>query len=198
MASHYYAGRGRRGWKRSVITEYVLGVTVEFHVTGGVFSAKRLDEGTRLLLENILVEDGARVLDVGCGYGAIGITIAKAYPRTIVYMVDINPQAVKLAKLNARINGVENRVHVLQGDLYQPVKGLVFDTIVSNPPLAAGWNTISRIIQEAPRHLSRGGLLQMVFRKGENKAISLMETTGFEIAKTIRKRGYTVIIARKN
>ena len=193
---HYYRP-GRRKPKPVIIADYIRGVTVEFYVSGQVFSSRRIDEGTKLLIETAIIEDRMTVLDIGCGYGVIGITLAKAYPNLKVYMTDVNPVAVKLAKLNAKINGVENRVNILQGDLYKPIKDMKFDTILSNPPLSAGWKIVGKIIEEAPQHLNKRGLLQMVFKKGSEKAKTVIENTGLDITKILKKRGYTVIIAEK-
>ena len=194
--SHYYrpSRRYRGSW---VIADVLRGVSVEFRVSGDVFSAEEVDEGTRLLIETAIVPEEGVVLDMGCGYGAIGVTLAKAYPRLRVYMVDVNPRAVELARLNAKLNGVSDRVVVLHGDLYEPVNGMVFDAILSNPPLAAGMRVVERIVREAPPHLKPGGTLQMVLRKGVERIARLMDEVfgGHEVL--VRKKGYTVLMARR-
>lgn len=196
MNRHYYKSRTRSRGRR-LISDFLRGVTVEFYVSPQVFSSSEIDTGTRLLIENAIVPEQGRVLDLGCGYGAIGITLAKAYPRLHIVMVDINTLAVELAKQNARLNRVEDRVTVLHGDLYEPVKNMVFDLIISNPPLAAGMDTIEKIIREAPDYLKRGGTLQLVMRKGEKKALQIMEEV-FTTAKILlRKKGYTILYAQK-
>jgi len=198
MPPHYFR-RERAKHKRPIlISDYLLGKTLEFYVAGNVFSSQQVDEGTKLLLENIIIEDGVTVLDAGCGYGVIGIAIAKAYPKTRVYMVDINPEAVKLAKMNAKRNKVEDRVIVLQGDLYEPVQNKKFNAIISNPPLSAGWKTIERLIRGAPQHLTPYGYLETVFKKGGEKAKKIMKEAGLEIVRDIRRKGYNIIIARKS
>jgi len=160
-----------------------------------VFSADEVDEGTKLLLEYARIPEEGVVLDMGCGYGVIGVTLAKLNPRLRVYMIDINPRAVELARYNARLNRVEDRVVVLQGNLYEPVKGLRFNAIFSNPPLAAGMRVVEAIVREAPGHLVEGGSLQMVLRKGAERIARLMEQVfgGFEVL--ARKKGYTVLYA---
>lgn len=194
--SHYYRPRSRRGPRR-LISDHLRGVTVEFYVSSDVFSPSEVDTGTRLLIEHAEVPEQGTVLDLGCGYGAIGITLAKAYPRLRVVMVDVNPRAVELAKLNARHNRVEDRVTVLHGNLYEPVEGRVFDAILSNPPLAAGMATIEEIIRRAPQHLAPGGTLQLVMRKGANRALDLMKEAFGDAHVALRKKGYTVLYARK-
>jgi len=192
---HYYTSSKRRDLYM-LISDFIRGVSLEFETAGGVFSYKRIDPGTRLLIERALIPDEGTVLDIGCGYGAIGIAIAKLNPRLRVYMVDINREAVKLARRNAKRNGVEDRVVVLHGDLYDPVKGMKFVAIYSNPPLAAGMEVVKRIITEAPQHLELGGTLQVVVRKGHETVKKLMENTFGNVKQLAAKRGYRVYLSR--
>ncbi|WP_244403845.1 class I SAM-dependent methyltransferase [Pyrolobus fumarii] len=180
-----------------VVADTLRGVTVEFRVSGDVFSADEIDEGTRLLVENARVPEEGTVLDLGCGYGVIGITLAKAYPRLRVYMVDVNPRAVELARVNAKHNGVADRVVVLHGDLYEPVKGHRFDAIITNPPLAAGMDVVERIVREAPEHLNQGGSLQMVLKKGADRIARVMDEVFGSHEVLLRKKGYTILMAVK-
>jgi len=180
-----------------LISECIRGVTLEFYTHPSLFSASAVDEGTRLLLENIEVPNEGLALDVGCGYGVIGIFLAKYNPRLKVYMVDINPLAVKLARLNAKLNNVQDRVVVIKGDLYDPVRDMKFDTIVSNPPLASGMKVVLRIIREGYERLKDSGSLQLVLRKGDAKVVREALNTGFKIRKLIRKHGYTIVILGK-
>ena len=194
--SHYYRPRSRRGPRR-LISDHLRGVTVEFYVSSDVFSPNEVDTGTRLLIEHARVPEQGTVLDLGCGYGAIGITLAKAYPKLRVVMVDVNPRAVELAKINVRHNQVEDRVTVLRGNLYEPVEGRVFDAILSNPPLAAGMATVEEIIRRAPQYLALGGTLQLVMRKGANRALDLMKKIFGDARVALRKKGYTILYAKK-
>jgi len=193
MCSHYFR-RGHRffgGFR--VIGEVLRGIGFEFIVGGGVFSSKGVDEGTRLLIECADVPEEGLLLDLGCGYGVIGIVFAKLHPRLRVYMVDVNPRAVELAKLNAKHNNVADRVTVLQGNLYEPVKGLRFNVILSNPPLAAGMKTVEAIVRQAPKHLVEGGSLQLVLRKGVERVRRTMEEVFGNCEIVVRKKGYTVL-----
>jgi len=189
---HYYSGR-RRGLYQ-LISDFIRGVTVEFEVAPGVFSYEEVDFGTKLLIEYAEIPAEGVVLDMGCGYGAIGITLAKLNPKLKVYMVDINREAVKLAKRNAKRNRVEDRVVILHGDLYEPVRNLKFDAF-SNPPLAAGMDTVLRIVEEAPEHLKKGGTLQVVVRKGAETVRKAMERTFGNVKKLVAKRGYRVFLS---
>jgi len=194
VTGHYYSSR-RRGLY-SLISDFIRGVTVEFEVAPGVFSCDEVDKGTKILLEHAIVPESGRVLDVGCGYGVIGIVLAKLNPKLRVFMVDINREAVKLARRNIRRNRVEDRVTVLLGDLYEPVKGMKFRAIYSNPPLAAGMDVVKRIVYEAPKHLEPGGTLQIVVRKGAEAVKKAMYEAFGNVEKLVSKEGYKVFLSR--
>jgi len=180
-----------------LISDYIRGVTVEFETAAGLFSYETVDKGTKLLLEVAEIPESGTVLDLGCGYGVIGIVLAKLNPKLRVYMVDINREAVKLAKRNIKRNRVEDRVTVLLGDLYEPVKGMKFVAIYSNPPLAAGMDVVKRMITEAPNYLEPGGTLQIVVRKGAETVRKCMERTFGNVKQLVSKGGYKVFLSRK-
>ncbi len=199
MPGTHYFRRPPRAAVRTLVADYLRGVTVEFYTQPGLFSYKRIDEGTRLLVEAVkLPREDAVVLDLGCGYGVIGITLAKAHPKLRVYMVDVNPVAVELAKLNARHNGVADRVVVLRGNLYEPVADIEFDLIVTNPPLAAGMETVRAIVEQGYGRLREGGSLQLVVRKGAGAVEEVMRRVFGEVEVLARKKGYTVLAAWKH
>ncbi|MEL9940045.1 MAG: methyltransferase [Ignisphaera sp.] len=196
--SHYYSRKVKRRGNYALISDVIRGITVEFEVVPGLFSYKRIDEGTKLLLEHAEVPEEGVVLDMGCGYGVIGITIAKLNPKLRVYMIDINEEAVRLARRNVIRNKLDiNSIIVLHGNLYEPVANMAFDAIYSNPPFAAGSDVVERIIVEAPKHLNIGGTLQIVARKGAEKIEKLMKQTFGEVEIKASKKGYKVLLARK-
>jgi len=192
-----YIHKPRRRGPYILISDFIRGVTVEFEVVPGLFSYKEIDEGTKLLIEYAEIPQEGVVLDMGCGYGVIGIVLAKANPRLRVYMVDINPESVRLAERNAKRNGVSDRVVVLRSNLYEAVKDLTFDAIYSNPPLAAGMDTVEKIITEAPNHLKPGGSLQIVVRKGSEYISKLMEKAFGNVETLVSKKGYKVLKSAK-
>ena len=102
----------------------------------GVFSRTEIDRGSEALLAALPETIAGDVLDMGCGYGAIGVSLKKKYPDARLTMVDINTRAAALAEQNARQNGVD--AVVLQGDGFATVAGKTFDLIVTNPPIRAG------------------------------------------------------------
>ncbi|MCY0860207.1 MAG: methyltransferase [Sulfolobaceae archaeon] len=184
--------------KPLVIATVVNGIPLTFLSKSGLFSKGRLDEGTRVLLENLILPEQGNVIDVGCGYGPIGIYIAKIKPQLKVYMVDINPEAVKTTRTNVKLNNVEDRVIVLKSDMFSDVpKDITFKGIYSNPPLSKGREFIEKLISEAYERLEINGIIELVVYKGEEIALDLLRKT-FSNAKLLkRSKGYNVVMAVK-
>ena len=198
MSFHYFSEEPFIHGKYFRFEDYIRGFRVIIVSSPGVFSSKRIDKGTRLLVEHMIIRDGWRILDLGTGYGIIGIIAAKLAPNGYVIMTDINKQAIKLARMNLKINNVKN-AEVRWGDLYEPVRGLKFDTIVCNPPISAGLKVCSRIIEEAPNYLNANGLLQIVARhnKGGRRLMNLMEKVLGNVEIIASEGGYRVYVSRK-
>ncbi|RLE77429.1 MAG: 16S rRNA methyltransferase [Thermoprotei archaeon] len=196
--SHYYSIEPLYGKRTYKIQTTIKKFSITLYTSSGVFSARRIDPGTFLLAETMIIKNGWRILDLGCGYGVLGILAAKLAPHGLVYMVDINKQAVRLAKLNAKLNNVKN-VKILWGNLYKPVKNETFNTIISNPPQAAGLDTLKVIIRDSLKHLDKGGLLQIVakHRKGGARLHALMKKYFGNVKVLARKAGYRVYISEK-
>ncbi|KON30209.1 hypothetical protein AC482_04420 [miscellaneous Crenarchaeota group-15 archaeon DG-45] len=178
----------------------LLGHDFEFLTASGVFSHTRLDAGTRLLIEAMMLPASGEALDLGCGYGPIGIAAAKLEPRLMVWMTDVNRRAVALAEENVRRNGVGN-VRVLTGFLYEPLEGRSFEVILTNPPISAGIaGAVGPLIEGSAAHLNPGGSLQMVVRtaKGGRSVAGLLEKHygGFEVL--ARRGGYRVLRAERS
>jgi 16S rRNA m(2)G 1207 methyltransferase (EC 2.1.1.52) len=186
---HYYK---KTPGKKVLIPLVVHGVSLQFISYTSLFSGSRVDEGTLLLLENIRIPGEGVILDVGCGYGVIGITIAKLNPKLKVYMTDINPMAVKVARQNSKLNNVEDRVIVLEGDRYEPVKNMLFDAIYSNPPLSAGMKIVEDIVLGAREHLLKDGFAQFILAKGgEHLAREAKKT--YSSVEAISRKGYILL-----
>ena len=145
----------------------LLGESAEltFRTRSGVFSSDGFDPGSRLLVDTIRGIAGGRILDVGCGSGVIGITLAAANVDVHLSMVDVDALAVACAKQNALSNGLGERVVVVNGDLYDAFPDQSFDLILSNPPFHEGSAVSHPLIEGASRHLSpRGRLVLVVMR----------------------------------
>ncbi len=144
----------------------------------------------------VLPEKGL-VLDLGCGYGPVGIAAAAFNPSLQVVMTDVNERAVWLARENAKRNGVEN-VKVRRGFLYEPVEDMKFGGVLSNPPITAGMKTVQSLIVQAPQHLANEGTLQIVVRsKVSGKRLTKIMTETFgNVDVLARKSGYRVLISK--
>ncbi|WP_283678048.1 class I SAM-dependent methyltransferase [Lentilactobacillus sp. Marseille-Q4993] len=173
----------------------LLGNNIKFTSDNGVFSKKTVDYGTRVLLGNIDFEKmpAGKILDLGCGYGPIGLAIAKKFPSRTVEMVDVNELALALAEQNAANNKIEN-VQIYASDAYQNVEGQ-FAAIITNPPVRAGKKVVDTMISESIDHLLPNGTLSVVLQKkqGAPSAKKLMtEVFGnCEILK--RDKGYYIL-----
>ena len=169
MTEHYYtADPGSAHDERRFECE-ILGRRLIFTTDAGVFSRDGLDRGTEVLLESLPPLRG-RVLDLGCGWGAVGVALAAAWPELEVVMTDVNRRAAALARRNLAENGV--RATVLQGDGFASVEGS-FDAIITNPPIRAGKAVIYGLFAQARERLKPGGALYVVIRKQQGAASAL-------------------------
>jgi 16S rRNA G1207 methylase RsmC len=196
-AEHYFTAKPKSRPRLGVIHAHLRGRYFEFLTASGVFSKSRVDLGTKLLIQSMILPEEGLVLDLGCGYGAVGIVAASLNPRLQVYMVDVNERAVWLAKQNAKRNHVEN-VKIKRGSLYAPVAKLKFDVILTNPPVSAGIETITKLIEEAPNHLKPNGSFQIVVRSkiAGKRFTRLLEEAFSHVEILSRKSGYRTFIAK--
>ena len=173
----------------------LLGQRLTFLTDAGVFSKKMIDYGSRVRLSVLDFEAGERVLDVGCGYGPLGLTLAKAQ-GVAATMVDINQRALDLAQKNAERNQIS--AEILQSNVYEKVSG-IFDHIISNPPIRAGKQVVHEVISGSYGHLTEGGDLTLVIQKkqGAPSAKSKMETV-FGNCEIVKKdKGYYILRSEK-
>ena len=138
--------------------KYVLFFTSDY----GVFSKSMIDNGSRVLLDNIEITNEKTLLDVGCGYGTFGICLNKVYSHLNVDMVDVNDRALELAKLNAKNNNIHANIY--KSFIYENVQGS-YDVIVTNPPVRAGKEVVTTILQESIEHLNENGSLWVILQK---------------------------------
>ncbi|MEM2953765.1 MAG: methyltransferase [Candidatus Bathyarchaeia archaeon] len=195
---HYFVRRPKSKPKFGMLSTYLRGRPFKFLTASSVFSKKRIDLGTRLLIETMVLPERGYVLDVGCGYGAVGIAAAAFNSKVHVIMVDVNERAVRLAKKNIEINHVSN-AEVRRGYLYEPVKDTTFNCILSNPPVSAGLAIVKALITEAPKHMTEKATFQIVVKSkigGERLQLIFEETFG-NFAVLARESGYRVLIAEK-
>ncbi len=162
-AEHYFSEKPKTPARYGLVRTCLRGKTFEFLTGSSVFSVKRVDPGTRVLIENMVLPREGCVLDMGCGYGPVGIAAAKLNPSLRVIMTDVNHRAVLLSRKNVQENHVRN-ADVYQGNMYKPVMHFRFNTVLSNPPVSAGMETVEAIVRGAPNVMAENGTLQIVIR----------------------------------
>ncbi|GAB6102723.1 class I SAM-dependent methyltransferase [Thermococcus atlanticus] len=189
--SHYYSEEPKVPLRTKTIEVCIRGHCFRFITASGVFSFGKLDRGTELLIESMILNEGWRVLDLGCGYGAVGIVASRFVGQVV--MTDINRRAISIAKKNLKINGVKN-AEVRWGSLYEPVRGERFHSIITNPPVHAGKEVLREIVINAPLHLHDEGLLQLVIKtkQGAKYIKGLMEENFAEVRELAKGSGYRV------
>jgi 16S rRNA (guanine1207-N2)-methyltransferase len=170
------------------------GYGLNFMTDAGVFSKGELDVGSRLLLDALPALSGG-VLDIGCGWGAIGVAIAKANKQSRVTMVDVNRRALDLCRDNCQRNGVT--AEVIESDGMAEVLDRKFDAIVTNPPIRAGKQVIYKMFADAAVSLNVGGALYLVIRKqqGAESCVKYLKTLFGEVEKLDKSAGFWVLKA---
>lgn len=144
----------------NLIKTKLRGHSLKFHTTWGLFSPKQIDNGTKLLLESIKIPNNADILDIGCGYGPIGISLAK--DANSVHMVDKDFVAIEYTEKNISINGLDNCQTYLSNGLSKVPSDMKFNLIVSNIPAKVGKDLLLKILHDSKSHLKKGGKLYIV------------------------------------
>ncbi|MGQ0571266.1 MAG: methyltransferase [Armatimonadota bacterium] len=165
-SEHYSTPAPRSAPRPRTLRVQLRGRTWSFQTDAGVFSPRGIDAGTRLLIETMRVRRADRVLDLGCGYGAIGLVAASLAPRGQVWMTDVNQRAVALAEANAVAHGLTN-VRVLVGETAAAIRDGTLDLVVTNPPIRAGRRVVAAFIDSAWRVLRPGGRFYLVARTAQ-------------------------------
>ena len=193
MADHYYTENPASAHDERRVAVRALGQALTFTTDAGVFSRDGLDRGTEVLL-NALPPLSGRVLDLGCGWGAVGVALGKANPALEIVMTDVNARAAELSRRNARDNGVT--ATVVQGDGFEAVTGR-FDAIVTNPPIRAGKAVIYGLFERARDYLTPGGALYIVIRKqqGAPSALKFLKERYASVEILDREAGFWVLRA---
>lgn len=179
--AHYYDENPSTPSDRRELEGRFHGINFRFTSDSNVFSKKQIDFGTSLLLDTALritteakVRTG-RVLDLGCGYGVIGVVMKRSFPAMDVTMADINARAVELSRENARANGA-GFVQVIKSDGWSEITQ-DFDMILTNPPVRAGKKTVFAFYEGAALHLNAGGSLFVVLQKKQGAPSSVAKMT---------------------
>ena len=170
------------------------GYGLNFMTDAGVFSKGELDVGSRLLLDALPALSGD-VLDLGCGWGAIGVAVARANKEARVTMADVNHRALALCRDNCVRNGVT--AEVIESDGMSAVMGRCFNTIITNPPIRAGKQVIYKMFADAACSLAEGGALYLVIRKqqGAESCMKYLKTLYDNVEKLDKSAGFWVLKA---
>ena len=196
MSDHYFSA-SPTSEHRYAEAEYVYrGETLRCLTDAGVFSRGEVDFGTDVLLRALPEEMAGRVLDLGCGWGAVGASVGKKYPACRVVMSDVNVRALAMAAKNAAANGVQ--AETAQSDGLEQVEG-PFDYILTNPPIRAGKQVIYRLFAESAQKLSPEGSLYIVIRKqqGAESAVKYLKTIFQQVDTVDKSGGFWVIRCRE-
>ena len=198
--SHYFQEDPNLASNIKEIRFEVNGLSMKLLTDNGVFSKNNVDEGSLAFLKVLLPLDlGKDILDLGCGYGTIGLTLAKAHEEVRVTLADVNSRAIALCKRNAELLSLSPRVTILQSDIYEKVEG-PYDSIVVNPPIRAGKAVTYRMYEESKQYLIDGGSLYIVIRKaqGAPSASKYIESLFGNITLLKRDKGYYIYRATKS
>ena len=185
--------------KDIIFEEHLRDYHFTFHSTWGLFSPHHVDEGTRLFIEQMTIGEHDTVLDVGCGYGVIGIVAAKLAEKGHVHMVDKDFVAVEYAKKNAELNKVSNSEIYLSNGLGNVPNSAQFDVILSNLPAKPEREFFDILLADAKEHLKPNGKLYVVTINGLREFIKRNFTDVFgNYDKLKQGEKYTVAMAQKN
>ena len=195
MNDHYYTRTPQSASRPAECTFSYRGIDLVFTTDAGVFSRGEVDTGTRLLLEALPEEMSGDILDLGCGWGVIGITVAKKWPACRVTMADVNLRALELSRENAKKNRAD--VVCAESDGMAAFEGKAFDAVITNPPIRAGKQVIYKMFADAAKCLKPEGALYLVIRKqqGAESCVKYLQTIYAGVEKLDKSGGFWVLKA---
>jgi len=185
--------------KRRTLSLDIANQHLLFQSDNGVFSKNKIDEGSEIFLRTLEpLHLSGNILDLGCGYGPIGLTMAIINKSASVALADVNTRALELCKENAKNLGLSNRVTILQSDVYSNIEG-TFDAILINPPIRAGKKVTYAMYEGAYERLNPNGSLYIVIRKaqGAESASEYIKSLFGNVTLLNRKKGYHIYQATK-
>lgn len=199
MSEHYFSNKPQSKSNPKTWLFELRGHIFHFTSDSGVFSKNEVDYGSRTLIETFVPpEITGDLLDLGCGYGPIGLAIAKAFSDRHVMMSDINERALVLAKENAERNKISN-VSFYHSDRFTNITQDHFAAILVNPPIRAGKQTVHQMFSDSYKRLTVGGELWVVIQKKQGAPSALKKLNEYfgEVEVTTRQKGYYIIRAKK-
>ncbi|MCH4056539.1 class I SAM-dependent methyltransferase [Lapidilactobacillus gannanensis] len=199
MSHQYFEDNQDLAHQRETFSFELLGHQLQLTTDAGVFSRERVDYGSVVLLNAVapFLPSGQpfKLLDLGCGYGPIGLSIAKAYPQAVVTLVDVNQRALDLAQENATANQVTDQVNIFASDGYQAITAQDYDFILTNPPIRAGKTVVQRLLSESIQYLKPQGQFFAVMQKkqGAPSALKLLQSVYDQAEIVKRDKGYYIL-----
>lgn len=197
MTDHYYSKNPQAETNPQTWQAELLGKTYVFHTDDGVFSKHKIDFGSKLLVESY-TEPSVQgdLLDLGCGYGPIGMSLADAFPNREILMVDVNQRAVHLAKRNISENAIAN-AQAFSSEGFNNLENHTFASIITNPPIRAGKKVMYQLFEQSQAALEKEGTLWIVIQKkhGAPSARKKLEEIFPSVQIVTRKKGYYIISA---
>ena len=198
--SHYFDPNPSVASHESLIEFQIFDKKISLYTDSGVFSKSQIDEGSFAFLKVLIpLQLTGRMLDLGCGYGAIGLTLASFQNLKASYdLADINTRALALCEKNAKLLKVSQKVTIFQSDVYENIEG-PYDSIVVNPPIRAGKKVTYQMYEGAYQRLIDGGSLFIVIRKnqGAPSASRFIESIFGNISLLKKDKGYYIYQAKK-
>lgn len=196
--THYFTDNRHLDQNRKEFSFRFWCFNYTFITDNGVFAKGGIDEGSKILLNTLGEQElGSKILDVGCGYGTIGVILGKKFTNAKIDMIDVNPRALELAQLNLQKNDVE--ANVFMSDGLANVENRDYTDIVTNPPIRAGKKVIYSFFENSYDHLINGGNLWVVIRRqhGAESAIKFIKEK-FGNCEVINKdKGFYILRATK-
>ena len=198
MSGHYFQPTTDAPSQPVEIEAEVRGLQLHLTSDRGVFSREHVDPGSLLLLKHAELPVHGDILDLGCGYGILGIGAALLSPGAHVVLVDVNERAADLARGNCRRYNLAN-AEVVTGDAREVLGDRVFDTVLCNPPYRAGKALVMSLLGDAARRLRPGGAVWLVGRTKQGvKTLARDITSLFARVETVTiKGGHRVVVGRR-
>ena len=191
--AHYFESTPTSESNEKIIKVFINDTHFTFYTDNDVFSKKGLDFGTRTLLESVTDITGSDILDLGCGYGPIGIYMS--YLKNNVDMIDINSRAVELSKKNASVNKL--KVNAFTSNMYENVTK-EYDYIISNPPIRVGNEILYKLLFDADKYLKSKGHLIIVINKDQGaKTVAKKLSEIYDVSILNKNKGFFVIDCQK-
>ena len=196
MGQHYYTEQPAAAHRPGVVHVLLPGIQLELETDAGVFSAGRLDPGTRILLDTVPAPPpSGDLLDLGCGYGPLAMVLGTRSPAARVWAVDVNRRALELCARNAERSGLANVRCLVPGDPGLPG---TLDVIWSNPPLRIGKQALHELLTGWLARLAPGGSAYLVVQRhlGSDSLHRWLEGAGWPVTRIASRAGYRVLRAQ--